>query len=545
MLKQLVAPVTAGAFLALIASAGLAAAAAPYGAPSDRTIERINPHPRNLQAVPNVFEAARGRYLTYSDLGKYIDPSVTGADREMARHLMALMPINQRGDFIYVSRNGRLLSNNPARLRYVTLTYRRATPQNRKMGVSPVLGRGWNEGPNPDDYQSPCSPPNPPSNPHGAYVRNVSQCGFAAGWAFVNLPCGTTVMNDGDQGYLYWELRGNAGSLVEGGLNYYSDHPSGVPPTGGQAPYLRSSAIGNGGYETLTNGSARYDCGQNMGIFHGAALPSAGQLTFTEVGIVPSNLDPQTEWLNSQIVTLENAAWLFGPAPSDVTGDSIDNAGFETACGGCSISQVTSIAQNANNYNSDGSFFGVSVGQNAINWLQVGMGDWGGDCYPGSTLCTFYVAADPTGYYGGPQYYPDSNISQSNFFLAGYGPYETFDGILLPGGSPITQRTALGGFNEPLPPLPCTLDSQNFCSVATINKIMRTAECTNNQGQNVSVTQILDTWWETYSVRTIQQPVDYETQTYSVVQRGCQRRLISTVWTPGEPKVLYNDPNLP
>ena len=56
---------------------------------------------RGTSVVPNVFAQARGRVLRDGDVDAYIAKSVTGADRLLARELMALMPANQRGDFVY------------------------------------------------------------------------------------------------------------------------------------------------------------------------------------------------------------------------------------------------------------------------------------------------------------------------------------------------------------------------------------------------------------------------------------------------------------
>jgi hypothetical protein len=254
---------------------------------------------------------------------------------------------------------------------------------------------------------------------------------------------------------LYWELQGSGNygnttgskSLVEGGLEYYSDSSI--------APYLRSTAVStNGGYVTMNNNSVRYVCGSTFAIWHGATAD--GFTTFTEVGMVPTTIDPETEWVNSQDVSLINASWLFFAAPGDYTGSGIDRAGVNTPCLQCSISQVTSIAQNGTStYNNDGSYFGVdNYGDNAINWLQEGMGEWGSNCVNGTSLCTFYVSSDPLVYYGGPQYYPNSTVSGSDFGPSGYGAYETYDGIAV-GGSGYNAngpRPAEKGYREPLPP---------------------------------------------------------------------------------------------
>ncbi len=87
------------------------------------------------ELVPNVFAQARGLTLSDSDIDTYIDPSVTGSDRALAHQLMRIMPANERGDFVYMDSNGRLMSNNPAKLVYVTVT-RGSAPKASQASVS-------------------------------------------------------------------------------------------------------------------------------------------------------------------------------------------------------------------------------------------------------------------------------------------------------------------------------------------------------------------------------------------------------------------------
>ena len=220
----------------------------------------------------------------------------------------------------------------------------------------------------------------------------VSQCGFSAGWGFVNVPCGETAFAVGDQGNLYFEVRGASGSLVEGGLQYNSD--------ASVQPYLRSTASG---YITLNNNTAKYTCGQNLVVWEGATLN--GAYNFTEAGQLPSSYDPQTAWIDEETIALANAAWLFSNSPGDYMGAGTDPAGASTPCVTCSVSRVTSIAQGEPfNYKIDGSYFGVSsVITSGINWMQVAFGNWGSNCQPGTSLCTFFVSVYPQVYYGGPQ----------------------------------------------------------------------------------------------------------------------------------------------
>ncbi|MGA7570839.1 MAG: hypothetical protein WCC70_12065 [Candidatus Aquilonibacter sp.] len=422
-------------------------------------------HQTSAQSAPNLFAEGRGLSLTDSDLDTYIDPAVTGNDRVLAHKFMAMMPPNQRGDFVYLASDGHLVSNNPAALPFVTVTHSTEPVAQATMSrtdtSSPATHRM--------DYSNSCSPPNPPSSPGGPYARNVSECTFTAGLGFVNVPCGTTILASGDAGHLYFELQGSgigtgAKSLVEGGLEYYSDTSV--------APYLRSSAVSsNSGYVTMTNNSTRYGCGQNLVIEHGAT--SNGTYTYTQVGQLPSQYDPETSWVNYGIFTNNNASWLFLNQPGDITGSGIDYAGVSTPCQTCSISQVTSIAQNGlpsgTGYSVDGSWFGIDQNGAEIHWMQVAFGEWQSNCVPNTTLCTFVSSPYISQYAGGSQFYPNVFVSETYQNPLGYGPYETYDGIdLQTGGVPASEQRAGGPFDEPTPPPPTPTPAPTATPVPTV-----------------------------------------------------------------------------
>lgn len=390
--------------------------------------------------TPDRFAAAQGRSLTDAQVDLYIDPSVAGADRILAHKLMAFMPPNLRGDFIYMGSDGQLFSNNPAILKYAAVA----------RGTYPAIAeRETRSTRHPMDYVSSCSPQNPPNPPGGAYVRQVSICGFTGGWAFVNVPCGSASLQSGENGLAYFEVTGVGQSEVEGGI---------FTPDGSTFdPYLRSSSY-PGGYETLINATNREACGENVFIAHG--IEQSGAFTYTMIGNA-SQYDPESVWVNETAITPLNPSWLFGPAPSGIIGPGPDNLGNQSPCMQCSISQVTALAQTDSSGNPvatpnlDGSYFGVTAngtGSNDVNWLQVAFGNWGSNCVAGTTLCTLYTSDDPGLYYGGAQNYPNSLVSQTNYGPTGYGPYETYDGIALPvgNGSDAAQRPAAGGF-APLP----------------------------------------------------------------------------------------------
>jgi hypothetical protein len=412
----------------------------PTGPVTDNSRSRASAAASN--SIPNIFAAAQNLVLTPAEIDAYIDPTVQGNDRAIAEYLMSIMPPNMRGDFVYTDHQGKLISNNVALLRYMTDTFTNAIPGNGSRTAS-------TQGKHRLDYSSSCSPPNPPSSPGGAYARQVSLCAFTAGAAFINVPCGDTSFQPGDNGDLYFELRGYSGSLAEGGFQYNNDSSI--------QPYLRSTAVGSGGYETLSGGNQHFTCGENIGVFHG--MTANAQYTYTSAGQLPSNLQPQTNFYNGQQFTFQNQEWLFGKAASDYSESGTDPLGNATPCTGCSISRVTSIAQGngVTQYAFDGSYFGVdNNGYNAINWMQVAFGEYESNCEPGTSLCTFDYSSTPSRYYGGAQYYPNADVSGSDVDPnASYGPYESYDGIDLTGDSASSSKRAPeGSFSEPLPPSP-------------------------------------------------------------------------------------------
>lgn len=500
-----------------------------------------------VTSIHNIYADARGKSLSDGDLDQYISAPLSSSDRQIAHKIMRLMPPMQRGDFVYLGADGHAFSNNPNLLANTSIGSKK--PQvatstirpSRSTSISSTRRRMWSA--------SQCSPPNPPANPDGVYTRDVADCGFDAGWAFVNVGCGATNFAPNDDGELYFEILGSEGSLVEGGLEYYNDQSI--------APHFRSTAAPGNGIVYMQNNTVRYACGQTLAIWHG--ITSDGSMTFTEVGQVPSNLDPQTAWMNEQIVTLNNASWMFYQAPGDFhTNPNQDGANWPSPCTSCSVSKMTAIAQgnvpSGLGYIDDGSYFGTNGQYNEINWLEVGFGNWASDCTTGTSLCTFDVASDPNVYYGGTEAYPDDSTAQSctsqtdcSSYVGqtGWGPYESWAGIALPGSGVPAARTPAGKFTEPLPPPPCNADSYGYCAASTVSYDDATCYIWTYSVHTNSY------YWQAHSLSTKYGYVVYQSQrqagiatkTVSRATYGCTTS--STSWSPSEPRVTYNDPNLP
>lgn len=364
--------------------------------------------------IPNIFAAAKGKHLTDQQLDGYIDRSVTGPDRALAHKFMWMMPRTMRGDFVYVDSHDHIVTNNPRLIPYIKVTHRpNAQAAVRSVADATPVRRTMSNG-----YSSSCSPPNPPAYPKGGYERQVSKCGFTSGITFVHLPCGTSSLQPGDSGYMYMELRGDSGSLGEGGMFVANNNDHSINP------YVT-------GTQTMNNGAARYDCAYDLGFESGATLD--GKYIFTAAGELPSTCAPEKSFCNGSEFTYVNQAWLFADAPGDINGSGWDAVGVQTPCVNCSISRVTTIAQPVNTYTEDGSLFASDAfGTVYLHYMQTAFGEWESNCEPGTSLCTFVYSIHPTDYYGGFQYYPNLEdvASVINPSLgATYGPWESFDGI--------------------------------------------------------------------------------------------------------------------
>jgi hypothetical protein len=444
---------------------------------SPQTSRRVAANgPAFRPGVVDRFAVSRGLNLSDSDLDQYITAPLSVADRSIAHHFMKLMPANLRGDFVYVDmqHGNRVISNNSELPNSLVVTTTLRTPATTPT-LQSLLGplsmpqrqtsstrRGAL------DYTAPCAgTPPTPINPGGPYARYVSKCGYTTGWGFVDVPSQTSGMladqygNLIDNGYLYFEVTGERGSLIEGGLAYYTD-----TSIAGYAKYYNSSnnliTVLN-----LNNQSYRYGADQIIGVFSG--LTDNQQQAYTIVGQLDSSQNPRTDWISSQVVRLDNPVWLFYSVPADFYDPGIDSAGYPTPCLGCTVTKLTTIGQKLQStWSNDGSFFGVTdSGFNAINWIQVAFGSFESQCVPGAPVCNFDASRDPTVYGGGTQFYPNDSVSGESVGTTGYGPYETFDGIDLTGLSSFSQRRAVESISEPLPPPPCTADGLGYCFINT------------------------------------------------------------------------------
>ncbi|HTD32972.1 MAG TPA: hypothetical protein VK665_04890, partial [Candidatus Elarobacter sp.] len=163
--------------------------------------------------ISNHFATAIGKRLRDQDIDQYIDSSVVGADRVLARKLMRMMPSNRRGDFVLYD-GSRIISNNRALVAQTKLIER---PQTQIIATPRGTGRVAASSMRQTRANGSCAPPYHPGT--GPYIRTVGACGFTGAWSIVNLACNTTMMYDPrEAGYMYVELRDASGGLEEAGM---------------------------------------------------------------------------------------------------------------------------------------------------------------------------------------------------------------------------------------------------------------------------------------------------------------------------------------
>ena len=330
--------------------------------------------------------------------------------------------------------------------------------------------------------------------------------------------------------------------LYEGGLQFNA--------SGSIQPYVAESGLGYLS-QNLTNPYANYACGRDIVIVSGVTWDA--QNTFTMIGYVPTTCIPEYQFCAGQIFAPDNQTWMFFPSPFGSSPGYDAGMGENTPCIYCAVSRVTAIAQsaeqNSEGYLFDGSYFGVDPvsGNSVIHWMQTAYGHWESDCVPGFTLCTGHYPIDPSTNYGGPQPFPVCCTASFVSGIPGVGPYESYDGINMQVSG--KSMKAGGAFAEPIPSLPCTLDTSGLCG-SVYTEADNTGRCLLH-GRPVTYRDYTLSKAITYRVYRGSYPrwagSATHTTTWSAPQPLCKdsQQLISDTWSPYEPKVQFGDPNLP
>jgi hypothetical protein len=141
----------------------------------------------------NQFELAQGTHLADSDIDSYIDRSIVGADRVKLHKLMAQLPSQFRSDIIYLDKNDRAISNNPALLRHFVWRQRsKSSSQHRTAASGRTTSTSQSIVPAAARHTSSSGGCGPPYSNSGPYIRFVSYCGYTGGLGIISLDCYTS-----------------------------------------------------------------------------------------------------------------------------------------------------------------------------------------------------------------------------------------------------------------------------------------------------------------------------------------------------------------
>lgn len=384
-------------------------------------------------AAKDSFTNESGIDITDSDIDRFIDPDVTGADRALAKRLMASMPQERRGDFLYMDGKGKVLSNRDA----IRNAYLADLPRTSKIAVARESNAL-----SPQVY-----PPVVGGNQGGAYLREYSQQGVTAGFGFVTIPCSDEYFIGSDAGDTYFGENGEGSGQTEGGLQTQqnSSFPNGLSIS----LYARSTALvtasNQGGYGNVTY-PTHYGCGTPIELTYGQTQGTNSGMFYTSASL--PQYSPLTYSIPGGTVLSTSVSYFFGPLSNDFNDIGVDPFGYPTPCKQCWMRRNTTIAQNIVNPNSN-ECFGFCHNLLTVRWDQIFMGQLiSYNNTPSLISLTFGVTA--TGWYGGIQYYPDNvRVQHNNANLPTPINFD-FEGIYL-SPSASGQAQAAGTFAQLIP----------------------------------------------------------------------------------------------
>ncbi len=493
------------------------------------------------------FSDAKGLALkTDADYANFVDPEVVGTDRLLAIALLKFMPPGMRGDFIYVSKSGRVLSNRIAlesRIRFQA--------SSSSINPAPLANLGGRS-------VRPMAYP-PTGGSGGPYIRYYSYQGVNAAYGYASFPCDSVYNNSGgahpDDGNMYfnaYDANGNDvldAGVAQGSFPDNSQTESAFVNLGGGNYFYQNW----NGYTGWTNESQTWQCGippfgTPLGIMYGtlpASLSSGSQnLSFLGVGV--PDYDPTQMQLPPSSSSWSHAAWTFFDTPPGLLGSAGTWNGIPSPCMFCSVGRMLTIAQSTPA--SDGSCFGACSGTPTARWDQVVMGEIIAPCAqnsgsPPSATCTIEYQSNGAWQNG-------ANDSCDGTFYSEYNQQNALEGINLnyTGGCQATT-TSQGQFKSPLPiapSSPCTADSYGYCSVVNSTAISGVCQSgyTYVNGHEIPVfVRAYNRTYYTFKKEAMLELQGTATEYESVPSDPpCT---ITTSWSPAEPRVTYNDSNLP
>lgn len=211
----------------------------------------------------------------------------------------------------------------------------------------------------------------------------------------------------------------------------------------------------------------------------------------------------------------------------------------------CSVGRMFTIAQNAGTPTNDGSCFGACQGVPTARWDEVVMGEIVSPCAnnpgsPPSATCTIEYPSNGMWQNG-------ANYSCDGETWSEYNQQDGLEGINTSHPGCSTTNASQKAFKAPLPlapSSPCTADSKSFCSI----QMSKTQSGACDTGfKNVHGGEIM-VYAYTTSYDTFKQSAMLEFQGTATEEQSVPSYkpcTITTRWSPAEPRVTYNDPNLP
>gem|GEM_PF-6967972 len=366
-----------------------------------------------------------GQQISTADIARFIDADVTGADRELAKRFMASQPENSRGDFVYLSPDGRIISNKDV-LREAAMTN----------GLLPSLGA----------RRTMSYPPVADGNQGGPFYREYSLQGITAGFGFVTIPCNDELFLQGDAGDAYFGENGKINGQTEGGLQVTDSPPMTMEPPSIQL-YGRSTYYPAPGYTGVTN-PTHYNCGSSILVSYGQLPPPNLGYFFASAGIPQYN--PTVYQIPGGSISATNVSYVYANVPSDFYMAGYDGTSTYTPCLQCYMRRMDSIAQAAYNPYT-GECFGMCDGHIGIRWDQIYMGQltqYSNTQSNGvsSISVTFKISGE--NWFGSVQKFPDtSRVQSSTANLPANTINWDYEGIDLAPNSP-TSLNADGVFNQ-------------------------------------------------------------------------------------------------
>lgn len=498
------------------------------------TSGKSNPVYRPQSVDPHSFEAANNlSLLTNDDFAKYIDPQIVGADRLMAIYFLRLIPANKRGDFVYVNPYGRILSNRVSTASQV-LFIRNALPHPGLINKTQISKSRRMVGFRRESY--------PPSGGSGgAYIRDYSQQGINAAYAYVSPPCDAHLAL-GESGNMYFNAYdANGSDVIDAGLGANNVQTNLIQNyTAAQNLTAFVNSVG-GRQDSWTNQSQRYPCTATIGIIYGT-LPNSG-ISMLALGI-PS-YDPRQFAVPMATAIWHTAVWNFfntDPALLQSPGTwSNGVASYSSNCTKCSIARMFTIGQPTASYSLDGSCYGYcsSSGVDGF-WNETVAGQLTNPCSQVQNQSFTCTIAYTTNWYAG------TNTSGNNGIGYAYKDnQQAVQGINLSGLGPTSQSNL--SFVGPLPPAPtatCTPDSLALCALQASREPNGYCDTgtTSPSGRELylpSYTTPYYVFQQVYSQELL------ETASYVETRDPNNACAVSYMWSPNEPKIRYNDPNLP